>query len=92
MRNRMLLGLWKADMEQGATFPVCETYTASSWELRNMKWKLVDHLSETDIIKGVTVDVSRTPGPSPPSTQGKVHRLIFTLRWIQKRLQGLSGT
>lgn len=57
-----------------------------------MKWKLVDCLSEIGIIKGDSVDVPRTHGPSPASTQGKVHRLIFTPRWIQKRLQGLSGT
>lgn len=54
-----------------------------------MKWKLVDCLSEIGIIKGDSVDVPRT---RPASTQGKVHRLIFTLRGIQKRLQGLSGT
>lgn len=64
MRNHMSLRLWKADMELGATFPVCETYTANSLEMRKMKWKMVDCLTETDI-KGVSVDVSRTHRPSP---------------------------
>lgn len=39
-----------------------------------MKWKLVGPLIEADIIKGLSVDVSRTHGPSPASTQRKVHR------------------